>query len=654
VRAENKRLTTEEFIEKALAVHGDKYDYSLVDYSDYKTEVTIVCPDHGRFAQVAASHLNGKGCTECWKEKKVSLGTETFIQKARDIHGDRYDYSLVVYENQNTKVTIICSEHGPFLQAPGNYIYQKSGCLECSGRAPVTTEKFIERAREAHGGRYDYSLVEYQSIHENVTIVCPEHGQFQQSPANHYQGKGCSDCGGSKPHTIESFIEAAQAVHGDRYDYSQVEYSMNKAPITIICAEHGPFSQIAAVHLRGNGCPDCGGNKKLTTQSFIDKALAVHGDRYEYSQVDYDGAHALVTIICPDHGSFEQSPTGHLSGSGCNECGRIAAGDARRSTTEQFIANAGAVHGDRYDYSLVEYVDSTTKITIICSDHGSFEQTPSEHLVGSGCGKCGFLAAADARRKTTEEFIVGANAVHGDRYDYSLVEYLSGQEKVIIICPDHGPFEQVPNGHVQGKGCNECGMLASADAKRLTTEQFIANARTVHGGRYDYSLVEYVTNSKKVKIICPDHGLFLQAPNVHIDQRSGCPDCANTGFNPTERGLLYYLAITTDDGDTRYKIGITNYTVEERFYGSDLARIRIVKTWAFAVGRVAAEREAEILYEYAGERYYGPDILLRGGNTELFTHDILGLDRPDDGHGQPAIDGDAKLTSRQVQNDFDF
>ncbi len=118
--------------------------------------------------------------------------------------------------------------------------------------------------------------------------------------------------------------------------------------------------------------------------------------------------------------------------------------------------------------------------------------------------------------------------------------------------------------------------------------------------------------------------------------------------------MLYYVAVATDDGDTRYKIGITNLSVEKRFPAADLARIRIVKKWQFAVGRVAAEREAEILYQYAGDRYYGPDILVGAGNTELFTHDVLGLDRRDDEHGQPVVDEDANLTSRQIQSDFNF
>lgn len=625
LRGKKKRLKRQEFVGRSEAIHGDQYDYSLVEYRDIATKVTIICPIHGPFRQSPSGHMNGRGCAECGRQK-LSDTTESFVEKARNTHGDRYDYSLVEYVSQNTKVKIVCPEHGPFLQAPGNHINQGSGCADCSGKVQLTTEKFIKRAREIHGERYDYSRVDYRSNKDNVTIVCPEHGPFEQTPTNHYQGKGCPDCGGSKQHTTQSFIEAAQAIHGDRYDYSQVEYRNNKEQVKIICRDHGPFSQLAAAHLRGSGCSECAGRKPGTTDSFVEKAQTVHGDRFDYSQVDYKNAVTRVTIVCPDHGPFSQAPSNHLAGSSCPDCGHLARSDARRSTTEQFITKAIEVHSDRYDYSLVEYVGNAEKVTIICSDHGPFEQTPAEHLVGSGCAECGRLAGADARRRTTEQFIANAKQVHGDRYDYSLVEYLAATDKVAIICPDHGPFEQAPNGHLGGKGCYECGKLASAEAKRTSTEEFISKARTVHGKRYDYSLVEYVGSAQKVSINCPDHGCFFQAPADHINQRSGCPDCAETGFNPSEPGLLYYLAITTDDGDTRYKIGITNTSVDCRFRGTDLARIRIIKTWRFAVGRVAAEREAEILYQYAGDRYYGPDILLGGGNTELFTHDVLGLD----------------------------
>ena len=293
----------------------------------------------------------------------------------------------------------------------------------------------------------------------------------------------------------------------------------------------------------------------------------------------------------------------------------------KRLTTKEFIEKAKKEHGERYDYSSVIYVNNSTKVTIICPDHGPFPQTPDNHLQGKSCRKCGVIAGALSQTSTTEEFIAKAAAVHGDCYDYSQVEYVGDKTDVTIICSEHGPFPQTPSKHLQVHGCGFC-----AGNMPLTTETFIEKAVAVHGDRYDYSEVEYVGNKEDLTIICREHGPFDQRSDHHLSG-SGCWDCAETGFNPSERGLLYYLAVTTDDGDTRYKIGITNYTVEERFRGADLARIRTVKTWRYAIGRAAAEREAEILKQYAGDRYYGPDLLVGAGNTELFTHDILGLDR---------------------------
>ena len=294
-----------------------------------------------------------------------------------------------------------------------------------------------------------------------------------------------------------------------------------------------------------------------------------------------------------------------------------------RLTTEKFIEKARAVHGDRYDYSQVKYVNTKTEVTIICPDHGAFPQTPSNHLHHEvGCPSC-----AGNLPLTTETFIEKAIAIHGDRYDYSQVKYVNNKTEVTIICPVHGAFPRTPSNHLHHEvGCPSC-----AGNLPLTTETFIEKAIAIHGDRYDYSQVEYANNSTRVTIICPDHGPFPQTPGSHLAER-GCPDCAETGFDPNDCGTLYYVAITTDDGDTRYKIGITNRTVEDRFPRPDLARIRIVKTWGYAIGRAAAARQQEILSQFAGERYYGPDILL-SGNTELFTHDILGLDNGDKEHG---------------------
>jgi len=184
----------------------------------------------------------------------------------------------------------------------------------------------------------------------------------------------------------------------------------------------------------------------------------------------------------------------------------------------------------------------------------------------------------------------------------------------------------------------------------------VQKAREVHGDRYDYSRVEYTSALQKVEIVCPEHGAFWQSPANHTkgDTAAGCPGCALSGFDQTKPGLLYYIALTTDDGDTRYKIGITNLSIKRRFPTIDRARIRIVKTWQFEVGCDAAKREAEILRQFPRDRYYGTDILVGAGNTELFTHDVLGLDKGDHEHGQSVVDAEANLISRQIQLEFDF
>ncbi len=133
---------------------------------------------------------------------------------------------------------------------------------------------------------------------------------------------------------------------------------------------------------------------RLTTEDFISRARRVHGNKYDYALVEYSGAFTPVKIICREHGEFEQKPNKQLSGYGCQTCGRLAAGKARRLNTEQFIAKAKRVHGDKYDYSLVRYQTTELPVKIVCRAHGEFEQKPHGHLAGSGCRKC----ADDMRR----------------------------------------------------------------------------------------------------------------------------------------------------------------------------------------------------------------------------------------------------------------
>lgn len=190
-----------------------------------------------------------------------------------------------------------------------------------------------------------------------------------------------------------------------------------------------------------------------TTETFIKKARKAHGEKYDYSKVKYEGWDKKVCIICPIHGEFWQIPSEHIRKNkpkGCPKCGRIYAQTYNLKTTEQFIKDSISVHGNKYDYSKVEYKNAITKVCIICPDHGEFWQTPNQHQQGSGCPKCAGL------RITTEEWIKKAKEIHGNKYDYSKVEYRGSKEKVCIICPEHGEFWQIPYNHLNGVGCYEC------------------------------------------------------------------------------------------------------------------------------------------------------------------------------------------------------
>lgn len=194
-----KQFKTDQFIEKATLIFNDKYNYDKVIYIDAKTKVFIICKKHGEFRQRPNDHLSGKGCPGCAKNQK--LGTEGFIERAILIFGTTYDYSLVEYKNKDTKVKIICKIHGIFEQRPGQHIHRKQGCptcgkLKCKKAITKTTPQFIKEAILIHGNKFDYSLVEYKNSQIPITIICPIHGEFNQRPNDHLQGKGCEKCKG--------------------------------------------------------------------------------------------------------------------------------------------------------------------------------------------------------------------------------------------------------------------------------------------------------------------------------------------------------------------------------------------------------------------------------------------------------------------------
>jgi len=258
--------------------------------------------------------------------KRNLFTTEYFIERAKNVHGNRYDYSKVIYNGADTKTIIICPIHGEFKQTPAKHLFGQN-CPVCSGNKKISTNEFIERAKNVHGNKYDYYKSKYVGAIKQTTIICPIHGEFKQRCSDHLKGKGCPQCVG-KNKTIETYIDEANEVHKNKYDYSKTKLTLTRNKIIIICPIHGEFKQTANSHLRGNGCPRCSGNKKRNTNEFINEANEVHKNKYDYSKTKYINSTTKVTIICPHHGEFQSIPTLHLLHEvGCPSCSPKSKGE---------------------------------------------------------------------------------------------------------------------------------------------------------------------------------------------------------------------------------------------------------------------------------------------------------------------------------------
>jgi len=279
------------------------------------------------------------------------------------------------------------------------------------------------------------------------------------------------------------------------------------------------------------------------TKSFIKRAQEIHGNQYDYSLVVYKNNRDKIKIICLEHGVFEQCSNSHLSGRGCPECGRRKTAEGLGLGVDTFLYKSKLIHGDRYSYALMVYKDTLTKIDIICSKHGVFKQKPSKHLRGQGCPHCA-IELVKYNVLTTETFIAKAKVVHGEgTYDYSQVDYKKSCIKVKIICPKHGLFEQTPNNHLRAMRCEKCTNEENGLKRLSNAMEFTGKARKVHGNKYDYSQVDYKGSSIKVKIVCPDHGVFEQAPSSHLNSR-GCPFCEESRGERKTSAFLDSMGIT--------------------------------------------------------------------------------------------------------------
>lgn len=452
-----------------------------------------------------------------------------FIEQAVSVHGDKYSYNAVDYKTTKVKVSIFCPEHGYFEQSPEKHLAGQ-GCKLCGkAKRQKTTDEVIAEFQSVHGNRYDYGQVQYKSGKHKVKICCYKHGIFEQRPDSHIKGMGCPMCRKASllEESFKAFLHKAKERYSDYFDYSAVKYVDASSKVVISCPVHGKFEQTPSSHLKGNGCPSCGHEVRASKQrfskaTFITKAMKIHGDKYDYSKVMLNTVKSKVVINCPNHGEFEQIARKHLEGQGCPKCYIKSKIKPQEAVLKEFRNQ----HGELYDYTKVDYVRGKLPVTIVCKAHGEFEQTPELHILGSGCPTCATNRAAEKRRMKFKEFVEKARAVHGETYEYDNASYTSLQNKVKIKCLSHGWFEQAANGHLSGRGCPQCGFIRSARAQRKTQSEFLNEANSIHGSKYDYSKAVYRGDAANVIIGCPNHGEFTQRAGAHI-AGAGCKKCAD-------------------------------------------------------------------------------------------------------------------------------
>ena len=373
--------------------------------------------------------------------------------------------------------------------------------------AKKTLEMLLQEFNHTHGETYDYSLITieiYKDMHTPIPIICKVHGEFLQNPNNHKNGSKCPACSiiiraNKRRKTKEDFIYDSEIIHGKgKYDYTLFEYKNNKKPSKIKCLKHNIyFKKSPQNHIKERqGCPNC-----------------TH-----------------------DNDKKQQMEKGLI----------------------EFLSTAKEIHGDRYDYSRVIYINSGIKVIIICSIHGEFEQRTGDHINKKcGCSKCGKIQMALKTTIGPDKFIIRAIEKHGEGiYDYSLVigTWVNTHTYVTIICPIHGEFSQTPTNHLSTDGCNKCGIEKTAEKTRnninKNIEKWKKNPNFEH---LDFSKCIYINCATKMEINCikDNHGLFKQSSGL-LDRGFGCKKCHP---NIDEEYIYNYLIVLKDTlKDTEWDI----------------------------------------------------------------------------------------------------
>lgn len=341
--ARNEPRSFAKWVELANTKHDSKYTYLELFQKGVKPWLKAVCSEHGEFEVDASFHLSAlRGCKKCSLASRAAKGRitlEEFTARARQVHGDRYEYvNLGVSASGRSTIVAVCREHGEFTQLANHHLIT-NGCKDCSresfaAKQKFTREKWLERFAEVWEGRYTYGKYVDGKV-PRVEVVCPKHGVEVKSAQRHAVGDGCTKCGHE---TMGKALEVSdeelysrfQSAHGDKYTYGRIYFKETPRikVVEVICPEHGTFVQSVKLHANGQGCRACGiaaraRASRYTMEDLLPKFREVHGELYGYGELldSTETSPARIVAICPTHGPFPQLVTDHLAGCGCPNCG---------------------------------------------------------------------------------------------------------------------------------------------------------------------------------------------------------------------------------------------------------------------------------------------------------------------------------------------
>jgi very-short-patch-repair endonuclease len=485
---------------------------------------------------------------------------EEFIADAYLIHKDRYDYSLLDYKSNITKIKIICKKHGVFEQTPKNHL-RGAGCIKCNsvGKSKYKKEEVIEKLESIYGENYEYPDFTFNSLDDEIKLVCKKHGDVVKKIKQHLK-YGCKKCyyevvGSTLRTTIDDFIKRANEKHSFKYDYSNVVIIPKNNQVEIICRKHGSFFQDRKSHLGGNGCPTCSTSRgEILIENFLKENNINYQSQFQFSDcryinplrfdfylhdynicIEFDGVQhyakdasesyyydetvkirdEIKTNYCKNNKIKLIRIKYHSIKNIDSILTKILKKEnvlSMEKKKEFFIKKAIELWGYKYDYSRVDYVDYKTPVKIGYKGLW-YSQTPNKHLQGK-------KIECQESRMSTDNFIILSKNVWGDRFVYTECEYLGNNFKVKLFDTLKGKWiEQIPKTHLKG-----------FEVTKLTKEDFFDECNLIYENKYTYNLENYKNLHSQVNINCVEHGKFELKAATHL-YGTGCTKCDEYKFN---------------------------------------------------------------------------------------------------------------------------